>query len=1540
MIQIKRPPSPPPPPHSPTDTTSTSYLIFNWYLPIACHLNLQNLKDVQELLVEVSYKWYDIGIQLNMNPGDLDRIQSRYSDPADCLRVMLKEWLAGTNPYPTLESLAQALESRTMKKGQLANKVRQKLLERISITQLTSTTLQYPPPQPTFPQPHVASEPLYDNSPTTSHPSQHHVTSILLPHPSSQTPSQPYMAFEPSYQPSVPTPQTPQPQVMYNPAHTSSTTSHPPVLTDQVYHHHTHPPPGYDPPYLPITPTPSQQPYQLHPYDPVYLPKAPTTSNQPTHLHPHNLAYYPRAPTAMPSDPPQLPGVPSPSIPTHSYPQTAPSNHPHMQMAMNPTPHPPHCPYSIPPHPHYRYTQNASTLPHPHPHMQMATNPTTYPSPRPYSMPPHPHYVYIQSASIPPQPHAIPSATTPKLAPKPPDPTYYLPTQGMPPLPSTRTHPHPISSAATPIQDPIDPTYHPPSQRPPTHTPFTPYTSAPQMHPVDQYAKYLRAYYRRKKLPIASKWPPTASKKYIHLAVVKKDYVSKQQADEFTKATLHGNIEDIIREKESLDFSGIGKKEDGSPAQLIIVEGGPGIGKTTFAWKVCRKWSKGKILQQYRLVVLLRLRDKRVREARKVHDLFYHSNPKLREAVAAEMEAINGESVLLLYEGYDELPGKLQTQESIFLEILYQECLPEATVLITSRPSATQFLCRQFKKSIDQHIEILGFTKDDVYTYVQSVIKDQQLHREFTQYLKCYPHIRGLMYVPLNAVIVTEIYKTTKLDKSQEFVPTTLTELYTSLTRGMLLRYLTSHSEYGKQEWKLSSFSDLPEELHKQLHTICGIAFQGILKDEFIFDDLASDFNTLDLMQSASELYVDQGAVVSHNFFHLTLQEFLAAVHVSRQTTEIQLQYFLQSTPTWIEQQQREQVQERVYASGSLEDLDQLGYTSESFSESSRSSTPLEQLQYFIQSTPTWIEQQREQVQVREPVRERELVRERERVREPVRERERVRERGREQERGRERQQQIEPYFNERAQEEPEIKLLLQQQQRHSLSQDLDSSFTIGPSTSTSEHLTSILSEAPTILPQQGGVVPALQHRKRKSLQLIKMAHMQTTEPYTQERLYSSKQPRLQRQQLHGLMGEPESTTEHSTSSSQLPTSLASCVPESEFMQTSTLPRLSDVLPELQLARRKPLPLQGTPQALQTTPSLTTQDQGRLEPLQVPRPPSEPTPPLPESPAIPDTADNGRLQLETLQQEPHIPQQLLSQREVPPITNPRPVIPHTLPVPLPAGSLSYAVLTSSHFQNVVKFTAGLTKLRSLPIATLQSILLQDRGDYQEIPLYSLHWLFEAQCISKYSEMIAESTTLSFNHSGSMTPFDSFVLGYALSHINSTWNIDIQESHIGDEGLEMMVAGMNYKEATLPPSLKSISLDLRYCAISSVGLSHLKEMPEQVATRITELYLYGNTDISEAVASLLSNLTSLKILHLAYTDIGPREATALAEMLRRNKTLQLLDVVGNSIGEEGTIKLATSLEHNKTLKKLLIDRKYVHSLPPELHLKTKNRIIFF
>ena len=389
-------------------------------------------------------------------------------------------------------------------------------------------------------------------------------------------------------------------------------------------------------------------------------------------------------------------------------------------------------------------------------------------------------------------------------------------------------------------------------------------------------------------MPTHRKWPPTATKKYIHLAVVKKERVSKQQADEFTKHTIHGNIDDICKIKQAVDFTEIGRKEDGSLAKLILVEGAPGIGKTTLAWKVCRKWAKGKILQEYGLVVLLRLRDKRVQEIKCVADLFYHSDRDLQNSVAKEIQDHQGRSVLLLFEGYDELPRKLQTQQSIFLDILHKDFLPHATILITSRPTATEFLHWKFKSEISQHIEILGFAQDDIVSYVHDAIQDEQVRRDFFQYLKCYPYIRGMMYVPLNAVIVTEVYKSSQ-QSPEKFIPTTMTELYTALTRSLLLRYLLSHSEYGQRKWTLKKFSDLPQELYEQFKRICEVALKGMIEDEFVHRDIPHDFNTLDLMQSVPELYVEQGASISYNFFHLTLQEFLAAMSISQQPIEEQI---------------------------------------------------------------------------------------------------------------------------------------------------------------------------------------------------------------------------------------------------------------------------------------------------------------------------------------------------------------------------------------------------------------------------------------------------------------------------------------------------------------------------------------------------------------------------------------------------------------------------------------------------------------------------
>ena len=407
--------------------------------------------------------------------------------------------------------------------------------------------------------------------------------------------------------------------------------------------------------------------------------------------------------------------------------------------------------------------------------------------------------------------------------------------------------------------------------------------------PIDTYASHLKCVYTREKLPINDKWPPVKSIKYINLALIGKEDITKQEADDFTKATMHGNIDDIKMSKRSINIDQIAH---GSQQKCILVEGAPGVGKSTLAWKLCRKWGKGKLLQQYKLVVLLKLRDKSVRAAKNISDLFQYHDNQIQEAIVEEIQRTQGERVLLLFEGYDELPEILRTDNSIFLDVVTGMKLPKATVLITSRPWASEFLHMQCKNHISQHIEILGFTKADIESYLWSTIpNDPSLLADLKQYISWYPHINSLMYIPLNCAIVVEVYQ--KSRKDEVLAPKTMTELYSSLVRSLLLRYLLDHPDNKKRRKRLRSFKDLPEDVHKQLCELGRIACEGILHgQQVIFSDLPEDFETLGLMQCAPELYIDEGATVSYHFLHLTVQEYLAAFHLSQQPVDEQIDHF------------------------------------------------------------------------------------------------------------------------------------------------------------------------------------------------------------------------------------------------------------------------------------------------------------------------------------------------------------------------------------------------------------------------------------------------------------------------------------------------------------------------------------------------------------------------------------------------------------------------------------------------------------------------
>ena len=122
---------------------------------------------------------------------------------------------------------------------------------------------------------------------------------------------------------------------------------------------------------------------------------------------------------------------------------------------------------------------------------------------------------------------------------------------------------------------------------------------------------------------------------FINFALVKQD----GQINSFTKSTLHGGVDEINKSKIPVGIDAIVT----SDSQFVLVEGPPGIGKSTLCWELCRQWDTLKSLQDYKIVLQLKLRERRVQNASSLQEIFYHDNKELSQSVVKEVFSSEGE---------------------------------------------------------------------------------------------------------------------------------------------------------------------------------------------------------------------------------------------------------------------------------------------------------------------------------------------------------------------------------------------------------------------------------------------------------------------------------------------------------------------------------------------------------------------------------------------------------------------------------------------------------------------------------------------------------------------------------------------------------------------------------------------------------------------------------------------------------------------------------------------------------------------------------
>ena len=415
---------------------------------------------------------------------------------------------------------------------------------------------------------------------------------------------------------------------------------------------------------------------------------------------------------------------------------------------------------------------------------------------------------------------------------------------------------------------------------------------------LQQYVKHLKGAYSVEYTPVYDKEHDllkTKAKSFIDIALAHKNIMT-YNLDSVENEIIQNNLLRLIKALQSkkkplkICDTCLCKDKDGCRARSVLVEGGPGIGKTTFALELCKRWAKGEALQDWAVVVILKLRDQRIREAKTLHDLLYHPVPEVRETVVKELVDQEGEGMLLILDGYDELTESQRHFSSIIQQLMSRQLLCKATLMVTSRLLAIRTLDDNFQRSIDQRIELLGFTEENIGKYIESACGDNsELVEDFKSYRSIQP-FSSLMFNPLLCAIFTELYCSHWESGNKDFAPKTLTQLYTGLVHTLLVRYLFAH--WPNKNWRVRDLNDLPQpQVNQQFITVTKLATEGIKQQQYVFDEeewnniIPSD--TLSLMQREEVMTPGIGKSTSYYFLYQALQDFLAAVHYSRDLDQL-----------------------------------------------------------------------------------------------------------------------------------------------------------------------------------------------------------------------------------------------------------------------------------------------------------------------------------------------------------------------------------------------------------------------------------------------------------------------------------------------------------------------------------------------------------------------------------------------------------------------------------------------------------------------------
>ena len=342
-------------------------------------------------------------------------------------------------------------------------------------------------------------------------------------------------------------------------------------------------------------------------------------------------------------------------------------------------------------------------------------------------------------------------------------------------------------------------------------------------------------------------------------------------------------------------FTALDKGED----VMTLVEGSPGIGKTTFCLKLAHDWAYGKIpaecsFPKFELVLLLKCRDihedimESISEQLLPEDIEEKTKGRLFDFIK---DIHNQEKTLIILDGLDELP---KDSERYVDKLLQRRILSFCYVLATSRQERGIDVRKRY--GFDILLEIKGFTESDAFDYIRKHFKNVgPLHSSKGESLIKEMEENTLLHAlrnnPLNLLLLCVIY-----EHYEGNLPSSRSELYQVIVLCLLRRLCVKHNlEAPKED------SALEKQFEETILALGELAWLCLLSDRYCF--LESELAALErrykglVSRHVGLVYKEESLrrlkpQHEYYFLHKTFQEYLAAAFIAHKLRGNQLRLF------------------------------------------------------------------------------------------------------------------------------------------------------------------------------------------------------------------------------------------------------------------------------------------------------------------------------------------------------------------------------------------------------------------------------------------------------------------------------------------------------------------------------------------------------------------------------------------------------------------------------------------------------------------------